>query len=204
MSDLSSAYVPVISPPESVPDFIDLDRASEWDTTALLVAAVETMTLPARLRGPPELHRSLADLEAVLNVNGNQKVHQLQCKIGSDNDPPNLLPANGQTQITASQRMDRSDHEHDPRASNSTKSSSPTYFDVDFSVDGMEKAQPAKYTHIFGQVEVGRGADLRQKNDSPTQEQDIAGRQARRFGSEPFVERSVCPVPLLLLSTERW
>lgn len=50
---LSSLYVPLVSPPLHLPkNHIEVDDSSEWHKAALLSAAVETVTLPTRLKAP--------------------------------------------------------------------------------------------------------------------------------------------------------
>src|SRR5450755_845377 len=81
ISPQCSAYIPISDPPTRIPPYVSLDRQSEWQTTALLLTAIETMTLPSRLRLIQGKHGSLDALETVLNVNGNQKIFKLKSSI---------------------------------------------------------------------------------------------------------------------------
>lgn len=193
ISEQSSAYVPLLSPPERVPDYIHLDDGSEWSNAALLATAMETMTLPARLRGGPEQHRSLADLESVLNVNGNQKIYQMRCTIGQKNDGQ---PSEGGPSNMVKERQKGWDEGDGPAEDTQTKASSSTnHFDVDFSTDGVAEIRPGKTTHTFGQVEVCRGVRSGRLG-TVASDSEVVGRQQRRLGSEPIVEKSVFLVQL--------
>ena len=81
MSTYASIYVPLSMPTALLPKYVHLDRNSQWHTSALMSTAVESMTLPSRLRSDIQRRGLLSDLEAALNINGNQRIAQLQCSI---------------------------------------------------------------------------------------------------------------------------
>ena len=73
-------YIPIRTP-KRLPDYVGLDHSSEWHTSALLETAVESVMLPSRMRAESQQRRTLNDLEAALNVNGNQRIARLQCSV---------------------------------------------------------------------------------------------------------------------------
>ena len=81
MSTHASMYIPLSIPATSLPPYITLDRNSEWHSSALLATALESITLPSRVRQDMQKRGRLGDFETLLNTNGNQRIGQLQCSI---------------------------------------------------------------------------------------------------------------------------
>ncbi|PKX93822.1 misato family protein [Aspergillus novofumigatus IBT 16806] len=75
ISPQSSLYVPILDPPTRLPKTIRLDAQSEWQTSALISSAMETATLPTRLRSYTDFETSLA------GEDGSHKIFELQSKI---------------------------------------------------------------------------------------------------------------------------
>ena len=84
---LTSLYVPLGCPQSKFPGYINLDPALQWYKSALLSVAVETCTLPTRLRdsfGAGRLGK-LDDLASLLNANGGQKIASLSMTVHNPN-----------------------------------------------------------------------------------------------------------------------
>lgn len=84
---LTSLYVPLGCPQSKFPGYINLDPALQWYKSALLSVAVETCTLPTRLRdsfGAGRLGK-LDDLASFLNANGGQKIASLSMTVHNPN-----------------------------------------------------------------------------------------------------------------------
>ena len=91
---LSSLYVPLISPPLHLPpNDIEVDSSSEWHKSALLSAAVETVTLPTRLKVPVSSCK-LTDVTTTLNPSDSRKISLLSMTVPrnhSSNAPVNAV-----------------------------------------------------------------------------------------------------------------
>jgi hypothetical protein len=74
LDSVSSVQIPLANIPSALPPYISLGTHSRWETSALQSAAIETMTLPARLRSTQSARAKLDNLEAVLNGNGQRRV----------------------------------------------------------------------------------------------------------------------------------
>lgn len=74
----ASAYIRMASIPTSLPPYVDLGSTSEWMTSALQCAALESATLPSRLIRNSTHNVSLSFLENILNNNGSQSILDLQ------------------------------------------------------------------------------------------------------------------------------
>ena len=77
----ASMYVPLSVPPAGLPPYVQLNRESRWHTSALLSAAFESITLPARQRSAGSGQTGFDQLEARLNTNGHQCLAQLQASV---------------------------------------------------------------------------------------------------------------------------
>lgn len=80
ISPQSTLYVPVIDIPQKLPRSLQVDRHSEWQTTALLSSALETVTLPSRLRPYHDFEASLA------GDDGRHNIFELQSTINPETD----------------------------------------------------------------------------------------------------------------------
>lgn len=133
----SSAYIRIANPAPIIPSYVHLLQTSDWYTSALTGMAIESLTFPTRCR----VRRSnIADFEAILNVEGNQNIHELSAKVA----------ITGQNQLNDCQngtihRPSDSSHELDIRFA-------PEINDVTSPSHGQVRD--------FGQVLVSRGSQL--------------------------------------------
>lgn len=91
----ASLVVPLAVPSPLAPrvrGVLALDPSSAWHTSALLSAAVESATLPSRLRDPAN-RESLGRMADRLNVHGRQTVAGLQMSFSSAGAAPQARPA---------------------------------------------------------------------------------------------------------------
>ena len=81
MTANASMYVPLSVPAAGLPPYVQLNQDSRWHTSALLSAAFESITLPARQRSAGSGQTGLDLLEASLNINGHQRLARLQASV---------------------------------------------------------------------------------------------------------------------------
>ena len=183
----ASLYIPFSLPIDRLPQYINLDEGSSWHTAALLSAVVETMTLPTRLREGRSRRGYLNDMDASLNVNGNQHIAACQCSVV---DPqawePNGTPLTGAASDARIPTVDDSRRSLDREDVHDVASR----FDMDFlpgssSDTGQEPARG----HTFARVESLRGY---LEEPDPLEIEDIGEtRQRRRLESLPIMEKLV-------------
>jgi Tubulin domain len=130
-----SAYIPLSNPPSSMPEYVRLDPYSEWSKSSLQCTAVETMTLPTRLRKNNDRAGSLGELEGVLNNTGSRTIFELRSSI---------YPREG----TGEEAIP------DERERRPTRTSG-TSFDIDYS-PRRSRNKLGRTPHRFSQVEVRR------------------------------------------------
>jgi hypothetical protein len=88
ISPQASLYVPIIDLPHKLPDYLNVDRQSEWQKTALIASAIETVTLPSRLKPYQHFEASLA------GEDGTHTIFELQSSINKINDSHTKEPSN--------------------------------------------------------------------------------------------------------------
>ncbi|CRL28490.1 Tubulin/FtsZ, GTPase domain [Penicillium camemberti] len=109
ISPLASLYSPIIDVPHNLPGYLNVDRQSEWQKTALLASAIETVTLPSRLRPYQHFEASLA------GEDGTHTIFELQSSINK-------------IKINDGQTKEASNEDGPPKAE--------IEFEIDFAYDG--------------------------------------------------------------------
>ncbi|KAF7196864.1 Protein DML1 [Pseudocercospora fuligena] len=113
----ASLHVPIASLPASLPAYASLGDSSRWCTAALQAAAIESITLPTRLRGTHSAGATFDNLESVLNGEGNRRIAACQISVSVESPDHEGLPANG----TSDSRMTKGLVHDDERDSDETK-----------------------------------------------------------------------------------
>ncbi|KAK4504621.1 hypothetical protein PRZ48_002582 [Zasmidium cellare] len=70
----ASMHIPLASIPSSLPPYMSLDGSSKWHTSALAAAAMESITLPTRLRSSQTSSATFDHLESILNGDGMRRI----------------------------------------------------------------------------------------------------------------------------------
>ena len=139
-----------------------MDPGSPWHVSGLFSTALETMTLPSRLRIRNGQRETLDQLASAINVNGNQNIAKLQMSITNKPESENQHSSSNHSAEQQDIRMRESnghyigDHNGDLEP-----------FDMDFFPSSelptgvyTRSAKTTKEAHIFGQFESSRGSDL--------------------------------------------
>lgn len=157
------------APPASLPSYVHLDNASNWMTTALLCAGVESFTLPSRLAADAGKRGSLSLLQDTLNTTDTQNLFELHASVSASRKGTNGTSGQGTNGHT------------DSRDANSPEVSQ---LDFDYS-PSLSSSSVATSSHIFAQVECERDhleSETRPLTMSPDE------RLRRRFNEETVVE----------------
>ena len=195
LSSQASMYVQ-LGVPNQLPNYVRLDRGVEWHVSALLSTAIETMTLSSRLWLEGRRQGSLSDMEAALNVNGNQRISELQCSI-LDPKTINRMSSRpgGQASHTAalsqeSRTMYREDEVRERARMELDMSLSDTGEDAS-SLSSRDRQ--SKKTHIFGAVTCRRAPNVDEEENAEVERYDDGEigytRKRARFSNKPVLER---------------
>ena len=82
----ASMHIPCASLPQSLPSYVTLDDQSRWHTSALQAAAIESITLPSRLRNSQSARATFDTCEATLG--GDSKRHLAACAFSVHDHEP--------------------------------------------------------------------------------------------------------------------
>lgn len=193
MSTHRSMYIPLSIPSTQLPQYVHLDRKSQWHTSALLSAAFESITLPTRLRHGIQNRWSTNDLEAALNVNGNQRIAQLQCSMFSPEDAP-LVTAipHGSTDNRTPSGDNRILVEQDWLKLAKSR------FDMNLSCGNNRSTRRTTTQHdvsghVFGAIETMRTRFKTTKGRGTDEDEATDARERRRAARLPVIERFVSP-----------
>ena len=190
MARNASLYVPLSVPAIQLPQYVHLNRDSQWHVSALLSMALESMTLPSRLRPDNQRRGLLGDIEAALNVNGNQRIAQLQCTVL---EPETELPKSVNGYASHDDRAP-SDTVHAMTEEDHVEIISP-HLDMDLSTGNPGSSSYASQhdtsDHTFGAVENMRGKLQEAKNQELDEDEITYARKRRRLAGLSVVERFV-------------
>ena len=191
-----------IPSPSTTPNYVQIDRKSIWHASALLSTAMETITLPSRLKAQNSVRQSLDDIAASLNVNGNQNIAKLRMSISPVSEVKDTskaqnvlanainghldmrLPSHGGLNTYASFE----DHTKDDEKKDLE------ILDIDFfPSEEFNQARGrtlGRKTHVFGQAEVYRAVTA-SSAPAPADEDGGHERARRRAAGLPVVHRFV-------------
>jgi Tubulin domain len=141
MAGQVSAYVRLSSPPASIPVHVRIDASSEWSKSALLCIAVETVTLPTRLRQGHGRLASLAELGSVLNTTGSRFLFDLNASLISNNASSGPHPGSKPL--------------HDEGRGSHELGTLQTEFELDYTPRGSQTSL-GRRAHLFSQAEIRR------------------------------------------------
>ena len=141
MAGQVSAYMRLSSPPTNIPGHVRIDALSEWSKSALLCTAVETVTLPTRLRQGNGRLASLAELENVLNTTGSRSLFDLSASIVSSDG--SIGPHPGSRSL------------HEESHGSHELATLETEFDLNYSPRGSQTSL-GRRPHLFSQAEIRR------------------------------------------------
>lgn len=161
----ASIVVP-LAVPERLTGRVQLDPTSQWHTSALLAAAVESVMLPSRMKGPSK-RVSMGQMADVLNVMGKQSVAGLQMSFarpGSEDSRDRRL---SEEELSEGVRLD-------------------IRFAPSYQLDSYTRSNGFDSPRVFSQLVTSRGYEEEQDEN---EERDEAGRWVRRSSYEPVTKR---------------
>jgi hypothetical protein len=178
-------------PSSILPKYVLLDPHSQWHVSALLSTALESMTLPLRLKLQDGSRQTLDQLVNALNINGNQNIAKLRMSI----DQKTALNGNhraGRLEVRAQIRdMRVPSQETNGESSSPEDESEVKTFDMDFfpfeTGEQPRGRHSFKNPHVFGQAESYRAEDTKSTNGN---EKDEGYERARRRAAGlPIMQR---------------
>ena len=185
----ASLLIPVTLPSITLPSYVSIDPLSQWHISGLFSTALESMTLPSRLKQHDGSRVTMDHLINALNVNGNQNIAKLRMSIDQEKAPNGRhVPGGPETQTTDSRVPS---HERTTDFSETTEDNEPDTFDMEFfptEAGEQRGGRPShKKLHVFGQAESHRSegevAMVEQEDD------DGYNRARRRAAGLPIIHK---------------
>lgn len=220
LSTQASLYIPIKESPANVPPYLALDRQSEWHNSANVASAMESITLPSRLRHHHDTICTLDRMEATLDTNGAQKIARLQCSINvkadadwDDRNPEWERLQSRDARLSSSRKNIANPTDGLKRVGMNSPNAGLPDFDLDFLPWNSlnYKGKTLKTAHTFGYVEIDRGGSAPNEVGNTAvderEEEKGLGRKRRRLAELPNMERLVsdasCPFPFAFLLREK-
>ncbi|PQE13009.1 hypothetical protein CJF30_00002915 [Rutstroemia sp. NJR-2017a BBW] len=198
----ASLFIPTTLPSSPLPGYVHLDLNSQWQIAGLHSAALESMTLPSRLKPRNGIRQTLDQIAATLNANGNQNIAKLRMTVkqnshGSVNGNDHST-SNGNSQDTDLRVSSRLTAMRDLEIGE--ENNDVARFDMEFfPAEVLEQTRSRRSSskiHVFGQAENYRGdGDDIEEVDRNDEGQERARRVA---ASLPLLSRFV------LLALNSW
>ncbi len=167
---------------------------SQWHVSGLLSTALETMTLPSRLKSQGRSRETMDQLVNALNINGNQNIAKLRMSI-DQKEALNGHHRPGRSEVRAQSRDTRMpSQDRQAGESHDGEEDEVSTFDMDFfppeTVDYGRGQRSTKKTHVFGQSESHRVSEDVPTNEA-TEEDEGFDRARRRAACLPIIQKLV-------------
>ncbi|RDW71339.1 tubulin nucleotide-binding protein [Coleophoma cylindrospora] len=202
ISTQASLFIP-LTLPSRLPTYVNMNIRSSWHVSGLLSAAMESMTLPSRLKSGTPSRELLDHTGNALNINGNQTIARLRMSIqqkpeaestrinGDRHQPPDIRAQSRDTRMPT-----RNQSKASPEAGDKDD---PDVFDMDFFPANIQEVAGArgmsKKPHVFGQAENWRGPDNGHDEEELADVEDEGFTRARRRAlGLPLVHKTRVPV----------
>jgi hypothetical protein len=190
----ASLFIPMTMPSAPLPNYVMVDPRSSWHVSGLLSTALESMSLPSRLRIRNGSRQLMDGLISALNINGNQNIAKLRMSVDqAAAQNGNRRPGRLRVQTESRDLRVRS-HERSVHDSQVDEEPELTTFDMDFfpaeTGEQNRGRRSSKKTHVFGQAESYRvGEDTESKGTNG--EDEGYERARRRATGLPLIQKSV-------------
>ena len=145
---LASIHIPITSVPASLPTYLTLNGSSPWHTSALEAVAVESITLPTRLRTSEGSRATFDQMETTLNNDGHRRIASAAISV----DDPSKLEDNMEVDGHHDSRMTNGLTQEDDEATE-------TKLDIDLfpNMAGNPGRRLGRKRHTFSRIESLRG-----------------------------------------------
>jgi hypothetical protein len=170
ISPQATMYTPILEPPTRLPGTVRLNSHSEWYTSALISMAMESVTLPTRLRPYQQFESLLAGDDSI------RRIFELQASLTSPKETNDTSKPARATKVESSEP-----------GSSKVK----TKFDLDFTYDSPDGDE----SHVFNQLQVWRGDEPKEDDKSPGEDLGML-RKMRLYNSEAMFHRWVVHVAI--------
>lgn len=218
VSKLASVYTMLGTRPSNLPRYVDCDFTSEWESSAVMAAAVESATLPTRLRdtvGGTE-RSTMPEYEQFLSSDEGRNIWELGLSVNGEVESVRVN-GNGDGNGAGNGDTDTRAPQHDPRLDNAQTAEDlavdqePTTSDIVFtptsshllrSATSSRQAQSTSLlTHTFTQITTSRYSKHPNSLNQPTPQQPLTQETLLRlrYADLPIMKTNQIPLLFPLL-----
>ncbi len=181
-------------PPTNLPPYVNIERQPRWHVSALFSTALESMTLPSRLKVLDRKRETLDEIAGALNVNGNQNIAKIEMSIGQKSQPngdhrQGRLDVRGE--IRENRMPSRNGHEDRIEAEEDIQPLDMDFFPSDEVAQSQAWYRHRKRVHVFGQADAERSDEHVQEHEDDQDDFDGQERARRRAAGLPIIHKSV-------------
>jgi hypothetical protein len=165
LAQQASAYVTASTFPSSLPRYVNMNPVNDWTSSALMATAMETVTLPSRLRDLGGRQASLSLLVDILNRDGRQNIFELSASVLSS------VQGNGSSTEVTSGCSNEHTNQSRTRSSQTNLESNSMHGTLELDIQYATKlSETSRETdaHIFSQAVVQRGLTGNNEATHPT------------------------------------
>lgn len=148
----ASMHIPLASIPASLPSYVSLDGSSRWHTSALAAAAMESLTLPTRLRSNQASRATFDNLESTLNGDGMRRIAATSLSIKD----PSTLEQDAQPNGHSDPRMTNG-HTHTDDDDDDDSTPDIELFPHLIPSNTLNRGRNSRRTHLFSKTSSLRG-----------------------------------------------
>ncbi len=192
ISPQASLFVPMTLPSAKLPNYVSIDAKSQWHVSALLATALESMTLPSRLKSHENGRETMDQLVSALNINGNQNIAKLRMSIDQEKALNGYHNAGKLHPRTAGGDVRAPLHERHGVTVAEDREDELSTLDMEFFPSEVAEqtrgSRRIKKPHVFGQAENHR-SDEDRDNDETNGMDEGYERARRRAAGLPIIQK---------------
>ena len=185
-------------PSTMLPSYVTIDQQSQWHISGLFCTAMESMSLPSRLKVREGTRETLDQITSALNVNGNQIIAKIRMSVdlksvavlnGQGHDRPGRLEVRAQSRDMRLPSRERSIDTLQTTAEDDIATLDMDFFPTE-ATEQTRGRHSIKKAHLFSQAEVYRD-DEDHNSDKANEEDEGHERARRRAAGLPIIQKSV-------------
>lgn len=188
----ASIHVPVQNVPSWLPTYVSLDSASQWFTSALQATAIESVTLPTRLRSTQSGRATFDTLETTLNGDGNRRIAAFSMSAKACSDQPVQVNGQGDGNHVDTRMTNR--NSNDDHLDRSDEDNLDIELFPHLSILSGRQDRARRTPHVFSRISSLRGEWLSASDEN---HMDPETRRSQAYGPRTSTHKATLLFPIL-------
>ncbi|KAE9379258.1 tubulin nucleotide-binding domain-like protein [Stipitochalara longipes BDJ] len=200
----ASLFIPMTMPTAKLPPYVMLDPKSPWHVSGLLSTALESMSLPSRLKIQNGRRQTMDGLISALNINGNQNIAKLRMSVDQSTALNGQYKPGGLAAPAESRDLRIPSQDRGVSSSHGDEKLDLITLDMDFFPaevgEQTSRQQSNKEPHVFGQAEAFRVREAIGPQETNGEDEGYE-RARRRAAGLPLIHKTTTPLLFPLLDS---